>query len=261
MSMTEEEKLLLVLTEHLLSALKMSDQAEPCRASPPEPDVCLNMKDGSIVGVEFTSLNLEQDDLSHRKKPVFDNLGRVAAKMHESRGLNLRDVTLRWNNAASPPTKLQLDSIANQISQFIERVIISGKETTQYQPVDDDPVFIRENLSSISVRAVEEGRTKVFWQAAYGATSPFIPLHHLQSTLDRKKSKPLKYKKRYYQVWIVIHSGWESIYTQRDVSIKIKQWHFQTQFDRAFFLPKTDPLVELQIDRGSRSIGPGRLAP
>lgn len=247
MSRIEEEKLLLVLTGQLLAALKLSGQAQPGRASPPEPDICLNMKDGSIIGIEFTSLSLELDDLSHRIKPVLDNLGRLAAKMHESRGLDLRDVTLRWSNTASPPTKLQLDSFADQISRFVEQVIVSGNEVTQYQPVADDPAFIRENLSSISVRAVEVGRTKVFWQAAYVATSPFIPLRHLQSTLDRKKTKPLKYQKQYKQIWIVIHSGWESIHTQRDVSLKIDQWQFQTPFDRAFYMPKTDPLIKLQI--------------
>lgn len=221
--------------------------------STPEPDILAVTRDGKRYGIELTSVDLAAGDQSHAIQPSLDGLCKKAAAIHLASGIPRRHVTFTWAMGVGPMPKKMGDELAIELCRIAESIELQAGQVARYTPHSGDHPFIRSGILSITTTLCEESRPQPGWYCQYSAGFTYAPLSWVESSLERKKGKPQHYVRKYDEIWLVVHSGWEAIFTERLMTDKITSHEFTSPYDRLYYMPVMDDLVQLKLKRPSEA--------
>ncbi len=141
--------------------------------------------------------------------------------------------------------------MAVELCKIAESVELQAGQFGRYTPNDTDHPFIRAGIFCITTTLCDETNPQPGWYCRYSAGFTYAPLSWVESSVKRKNGKPQHYVEKYDEIWLVVHSGWEAIFTERLMTDKILSHEFTSPYDRVYYMPVLDDLVQLSVKRPS----------
>ena len=248
MAQRQEDRRVTFLAERLLKTLGMAGAV--VRGVPPEPDVVATLADGRRIGMELTSMDLLPGDNSHSIAPALKLLCDTTATMYREMGAPPLHVVFTWKAGVGAPAKNQTQRLAKILLGAVQSCgPHAAGRFSHYTPAAQDHPFIRAFLLSIHIRPCDEQIPDSRWDVQYAAGITYAPLASIVSTVERKSSKPAGYRTPYDETWLVVHNGFESIFTERMLTDAAKTHVFETPYNRLFYVPAYDDTLELLVRR------------
>ena len=242
-----KERKELFLAKTLLDRLGI--EATVTNNSTPEPDVLAITSEGKRYGIELTGIDLGEGDRSHAIQPSLQKIGRKAAEAHLASGAPRRHATFTWAMGIGAFPVKMADELGVILRKATEGIPLERGQYASYSPKETDHEFIRASLVSITVALCDEGETEPRWRSQHSFGLTYAPLSLMESSLARKSGKPAGYLASYTEIWLLTHSGWESMYTERLMTDMVNSHEFTSPFNRVYYMPVSDELVQLHVKR------------
>ena len=205
-----------------------------------EPDFMFG-KRGRRIGLEITRF-FSQDDSLRKREGAWE--GVMTEAYHEYRGLGGSPVkvAVRWNG--DPPTSaLERRALARQLAELVAR----------HSPTEPTGFILRAHkdlpsgVEAIYLEWSPVDRGRNWWNGNDTHVELTTPAA-LQSVLDRKERKWLRYQTTCDAVWLLIAADAHFASTWVEVSETLLSHSYRSSFGRAFLLCHVpDRLYELRL--------------